>query len=152
MLQVSVLEVSVLEVSVLEVSVLEEEEGGGGRGGGADTALKTKTPHDNVGNKRYNMSECQLVGSQDIHPGFVSTMPALTQCPICSLHGDLAAMSLGLGARSANSWTNSSGPAGLTQLAAVNRWVLLGKMTGKSHRNHGKIYGVRLRFSLKSTQ
>ena len=50
MLDVSVLDVSVLEVSVLEVSVLViRGEAGGGRGG-ADTALKTKTPHDNVGN------------------------------------------------------------------------------------------------------
>ena len=63
-LEVSVLEVSVLEVSVLEVSVLEVTEckcvGGGRRReeedeeeeeGGADTAPKTKTPHDNVGKK-----------------------------------------------------------------------------------------------------
>ena len=49
--EVSVLEVSVLEVSVLEVSVLVRGEAGGGRGG-ADTALKTKTPHDNVGKNR----------------------------------------------------------------------------------------------------
>ena len=39
-----------LEVSVLEVSVLEVMRGEAGGGGGADTALKTKTPHDNVGN------------------------------------------------------------------------------------------------------
>ena len=44
-----------LDVSVLEVSVVEGRAGGGGgggRGGAADTALKTKTPHDNVGNQR----------------------------------------------------------------------------------------------------
>ena len=49
------LEVSVLEVSVLEVSVLEVRGKAGGRGGGADTALKTKTPHDNVGNKKAEL-------------------------------------------------------------------------------------------------
>ena len=44
-----------LEVSVLEVSVLEVRGKAGGRGGGADTDLKTKTPHDNVG-KYYEIS------------------------------------------------------------------------------------------------
>ena len=56
-LDVNVLEVSVLEGSVLDVSVLEvvrEEEGGGRGGSGADTALKTKTPHDNVGKKEVD--------------------------------------------------------------------------------------------------
>ena len=52
-LEVRVLEVSVLEVSMLKVSGLVRGEAGGG-GGGADTALKTKTPHDNVGNKQMN--------------------------------------------------------------------------------------------------
>ena len=58
---VSVVEVSVLDVSVVKVSVLEVLDvtvrrtggGGGGGRGAADTAPKTKTPHDNVGN---NMS------------------------------------------------------------------------------------------------
>ena len=39
-----------LEVSVLEVSWRREAGGGEGEGA-ADTALKTKTPHDNVGNE-----------------------------------------------------------------------------------------------------
>jgi len=33
--------------------VRREEGGGGGGGRGADTELKTKTPHVNVGNKIY---------------------------------------------------------------------------------------------------
>ena len=45
-----------VEVSVLEVSVLEVMRGeAGGGGGGADTALKTKTPHDNVGKNAHIM-------------------------------------------------------------------------------------------------
>ena len=34
--------------------MLEVRGKAGGRGGGADTDLKTKTPHDNVGNKIYH--------------------------------------------------------------------------------------------------
>ena len=53
-LEVSVLEVSVLDVSVLEVSALELMRGEAGGGGGADTVLKIKTPHDNMGQNYYN--------------------------------------------------------------------------------------------------
>ena len=49
-------------VSLIDVSVVEVEwrKAGGGEGGegAADTALKTKTPHDNVGNNTQHPGTC----------------------------------------------------------------------------------------------
>ena len=59
------------------MSVSEEggwEGGGGGGGRGADTELKTKTPHVNVGNKNptrqcgeKSFLECELTGQNGSH-------------------------------------------------------------------------------------
>ena len=48
--------VSVVDVSGDDVSVLSGRKARGGGEGAADTALKTKTPHDNVGNKRNQLT------------------------------------------------------------------------------------------------
>ena len=44
--------VSVVDVSNDDVSVLSGRKARGGGEGAADTALKTKNPHDNVGKKK----------------------------------------------------------------------------------------------------